>query len=153
MILATFFLVSFTGIRLLIHHCMACETTDISLISYSEDCCEHHEQHHSKGEHAKTCAIPQDDNTTCCAQSGQCGMDENCCKDEVIYLAKDYELSHDRQTIRVEAVMVAIHADLNFLSLFNNLEKEFFTPHNYAEPPPRNVGKDFILFTHQIKIG
>ncbi len=152
MFLATIFLVSLTGIRLLIHHCMACDTKEISLVAYADDCCDHHQENHAH-HGTNSCSFPLTGEKSCCAESGQCGMDEDCCKDEVIYLVKDYELSHERQTIRVEAVMIAIHADLNFLSLFNDLEKEFFTPHNYAEPPPRIVGKDFILFTHQIKIG
>jgi len=64
-LLASMFLVSFTGIRLLIHYCMACETTDVAFLGLNEENADAmHRSHAEEG----TCHIPLDDEdgATCC---------------------------------------------------------------------------------------
>lgn len=152
MILATIFLVSLTGIRLLIHHCMACDTKEVSLVANFDGCCEHHQENYSH-QGTITCSFPLTGESSCCVEFGQCGMDEDCCRDEVIYLVNDYELTHERQSIRIESLMVALNIETSFCSLICFSDNNDFIPQNYAEPPPRIVGKEFVLFTRQIKIG
>jgi hypothetical protein len=146
--LAAIFLVSFTGLRLLIHHCMACESSDIYLFAQVDDCCEHHSHNHNR---QNTCELPADETASCCSASDSQSHCENCCKDEIVYLVNEYDVSlerHQNKVIPVEFDLVFI--SLNELCGFDSSEYKF-TPHNNFIPPPKWVGKDFILFSHQLK--
>lgn len=147
-VLASLFLVSFTGLRLLIHHCMACETTDYYLFAQVEDCCDTHHQNH-----AAACSLPDDAHSNCCAENSENNQDscQNCCQDEVVYLIKEYEVSHDRQQIRIEPLVVDALLPVWTEKTTITEEPSHLAAPNF--PPPMLVGKSFVLFTHQIKTG
>ena len=146
--LAAIFLVSFTGLRLLIHHCMACESSNIYLFAQVDGCCEHHSQNHNQ---QNTCQLPLDEAASCCSAGNSQSHCENCCKDEIVYLVNEYDVSLERQQNKIVPVeFELVFISLNELCGFDSSEYKF-TPHNNFIPPPKWVGKDFILYSHQLK--
>ncbi|MFN2395778.1 MAG: hypothetical protein ABR597_08835 [Bacteroidales bacterium] len=146
--LAFIFLVSFTGMRLLIHHCMACESSDVYLFSQIDDCCEHQSHNHN---HKNSCQLTVDETSSCCSANDTQTHCENCCKDEVLYVINEYDISLDRQQLKIELLEFQIASILlNELHGFDSSEY-IFTPNNNFIPPPKWVGKDFILYSHQLK--
>jgi hypothetical protein len=145
-ILAGIFLVSFTGLRLLIHHCMACESSDVYLFAQVDNCCEHHSHHHSDG---NTCQLPVEEGSSCCS-TGDAHCD-NCCKDEVVYVKNEYEVSLDRHQFKIEPVEFELASILTTVLYGCESRESSFIPHKYYTPPPKWVGKDFVLYTHQLK--
>ena len=145
-VLAGIFLVSFTGLRLLIHHCMACESSDIYLFAQVDDCCEHHNHEHNS---ENTCSLNSDGSVSCCAdKDSQC---ENCCENEVVYIMNDYEVLVERQQFKVEPFEFEV-ASILLNDLYENHRRE--NKQGFSDsfiPPPKWVGKDFILFSHQLK--
>lgn len=147
-ILATIFLVSFTGLKLLIHHCMACESSDVYLMVRVDDCCEQQNQNQN---HENTCQLPFAEAESCCSSNDTQSPCENCCDDEVVYVKNDYDISPDRQKFKIGPVEYKVVSIL-LNELYGFESSEFnFTHHNNFIPPPKWVGKDFILYSHQLK--
>ncbi len=151
--LAAIFLLSFTGIRMLIHHCLSCETTDVFLFaSVSRSCDDIHHSHHEK----TVCHINIDGNEpiSCCAGDDEHNHNscENCCKTEIHYLVNEYEVYQERSEQRIEPVVVAVLVNL----FVPSNEDEFSAGHSfnhYADTdPPQLVGREFVIYTHQLKI-
>jgi len=147
-ILAGIFLVSFTGLRLLIHQCMACESTDIYLFSQVESCCI---DSGSELNQENACQLPSTETTSCCTIPDSDTSCENCCKDGFVYLVNEYDVSLDRTQTRIEPV------EFEAVSGFSDLlygsrcpESAFIFPGDYT-PPTQWVGKKFILYAHQLK--
>ncbi len=152
LLLAAFFLVSFTGMRLLVHHCMGCDTTGIVFAAAQPDCCGHAGK-----------ADPMDGagETACCALPGPaaeppaCGLNgpDGCCRIEVVYLKNDAELASERPVVRVEApALVVLHALASGEGLLTDREPESLSGTSKTDPPPRLTGREFILFSHHLKI-
>ncbi len=142
MLLAFMFLVSFTGIRMLIHHCMSCETTEYAFAINAEDCCGGIHHHHE----AACSHEPSDEH-------GACGLADthDCCETEIQYLKNDYQIAQERLVPKVVPVeMVATPLDLSGFWT----EPPVLTPidiNTLDSPPPKFTGRDFILFTNQLK--
>ena len=149
--LAAIFLMSFTGVRLLIHHCLGCDTTDIALFSLATD------DLHQKHAEAATCHIDFGDE----GHSGCCPVDhsddheqscKNCCKTEIHYLKNDYEMQAERNEKRIEAPVLAVL--FHFVSpiitneLSSKLSEQYFTDSG----PPKLVGRDFVIYAQHLKI-
>ena len=146
--LAGLFLVSFTGLRLLIHQCMACESSDVSLFYQVDNCCERNSKNN---DHENTCQLPINETSSCCSVSDTDSQCENCCKDEIVYLINEYDVSLDRKQYKIEPIGFEIASILlNELHGFDSKQYNFI-PHNNSIPPPKWVGKDFILYSHQLK--
>ncbi len=151
--LAGMFLLSFTGIRMLIHHCLSCETTDIALFAFAENDFDH--MHH---EHASTmsCHVNFEDESeiNCCDANAEhhATTCSDCCKTEVHYLKNEYQVSQERNEQRLEPALLAV-----LLPLIN-LQDHKLNPavHLYAQScntdPPKPVGREFLIFAHQLKI-
>jgi len=149
-LLATMFLLSFTGIRMLIHHCLSCNTTDVALFSFAADECDIH-QHHNEA----VCHIPVsgEAGSGCCEtehdeEGDACGQ---CCKTEVHYLKNDYQVSQERNEQRIEPVVVAV-----LTSIYVDSDEQPIPgkQHNHFTntDPPKPVGRDFLIFANQLKI-
>ncbi len=141
-LLAFMFLVSFTGIRMLIHHCLSCDTTEYAFALQAEDCCGGIHHHHE----AACCEVADD-------MEGACDMQESnhCCETEIQYLKNEYQVAQERLLPKVLPVeMAALPLD------FSNLQPEPSVLKStgnitFIPPPPKLTGRDFVLFTHQLK--
>jgi hypothetical protein len=144
LMLAIIFLVSFTGLRLLLHQCMGCEISDYSLTVTENSCCA------SAQHHDDVCAVVE--TTSCCGSSAEKADCEDCCSDEVVYLKNDYQLVNEQQVNRIEPVEISVSAILNLLALTFPAEKETSLIYNYNDSPPLLTGRDFVIYAHQLKI-
>lgn len=153
--LAAMFLLSFTGIRLLIHYCMSCDTTDVSLFGFAgQDTGAMHQRHLE----SSVCHISfEDDQTeaiTCCdhdeAEAHQhCG---DCCKSDVHYVKNDYEVPREKMDVRVIPVELVILLPNLLPDTGDNSEPVSKIVAVSDRPPPKPVGRDFVIFSHQLKI-
>lgn len=157
LLLAGLFLLSFTGIRLMAHHCLGCETTGIVFASSPNACCGTVHQHendkpesssccHSGGETSKD-GLPSSGNSP-----SSCDAEQGCCDFEVIYLKNDFEVTQDRVVVRIASPITAA------LFMFSDdvagpaLDRLFESYPSFEHPPPRLSGRDFLLSTHQLKV-
>lgn len=146
--LAGIFLVSFTGLRLLIHECIACESSGVYLFSQINDCCDHNNENQSSD---STCKLPVNETSSCCSVNDTESQCENCCKNEPVYVKNEYDVSPSRQHIKIHPVEFEVASiALHDLYGFNSREYKFLY-RNIFIPPPKLVGKDFILYSHQLK--
>ncbi len=165
-LLASMFLVSFTGMRLLIHHCMACDTTDVALLGlHAENPDAMHRDHAGGGTctipiddaEAASCQVPLDDakDATCCDSHGApgdhgCG---DCCQSEVHYLRAEFEVTPDKHEPRLAPVLITLLPTLMHPERFVAEESLTLTmPVVDERPPPRFTGRDFIIYAHHLKI-
>lgn len=157
LLMAFMFLVSFTGMRMLIHHCFACESTEVLAIGMStnEDLEDIHHTHHEDN----GCHLPAENAISAEAEEKCCHGDQEChdahcgydCDSEVEYFRNDYELTQERQEIRIpppEALYV--EADL-FPVLAGTDPLPAVIPKPQKDIPPRLAGRDFIIFSRQLK--
>ena len=151
--LAAIFLMSFTGIRMLIHHCLSCDTTDVFLFANAGRSCDdiHHNHHENAVCHID---IHADEPLSCCAGDDEHDHDScvNCCKTEIHYLVNEYEVYQERSEQRIEPVVLAV-----FLNLFLSIDDDDITAvsspfFNDNPDPPKPVGRDFVIYAHQLKI-
>jgi hypothetical protein len=154
-ILAGLFLVSFTGVKMILHHCLSCNTTEYSLTSHVVDCCDRHAVHHSSDLKASTCCTSdygEDESCVLSNEKHQAIHCDNCCENEVVYVKNDYEVSSERQEIRVLPLAIAIIP--SFLNEFqSSVYSNSITSFSESfQPPPKLVGKDFVLYSHQLKV-
>ncbi len=152
-LLASLFLLSFTGIRMLIHHCLGCETTDIALFAFAYDDCD--ATHHTHAGSA-TCHFPASDDHRhgCCeahdeAHEDACG---NCCETEVRYLKNDYQVPQEKSEPRLTPVMVAVLTPFLIPSEEDQALPGMLDGHSSNSGPPRPVGREFVIYTHRLKI-
>lgn len=148
LLLATLFLLSFTGIKLVVHHCFHCEVTEINVFSATHhDCCEnegHHQGHKDLADNS------------CCTGLQSTSADEdscdNCCSSKEQFVKQDYQVSHYKYAVKI------FTPESNALLSVNSeccttcaIEETLF---EHCEHPPYNFqrGKDFVIFTHQLKI-
>jgi hypothetical protein len=149
LLLTVMFLVSFTGLRLLIHHCSGCDTSNILFASESVSCCS--VESPSKDPNSNSI-----EGLSCCTESVSttCGIrsERGCCDVEMIYLVEGYQGLLHKPTEKPE---ISIHYNLSDIP--TDIFDQCISSHSYCEtplidPPPRLVGKAFILYTHHIKI-
>lgn len=151
--LAGMILVSFTGMRLLIHHCFACDTTDVVLAAFAPEACDaFHDNHHTHS-HCEIHGTGYGDNTPCCenAEEGLVADCQDCCDTEHHYARTEYRVVQENLDIRVlpqemEAPFVKKTDLLNPIS--SHVEVAIVIP---PEPPPGHWGRDFVIFSHQLK--
>lgn len=147
-LLAAFFLVSFTGFRLLVHHCLGCDTTEIMFAQESVSCCA---TSHTLNAHKEVDAA-----ASCChsSEQSQCGLpiESECCDLEVIYLKAELEGTPNKLVQKIEPPVFDVIAEM--LGCHDNLLPTQLSSATVptVDPPPRRVGKDFVLFAHHIKI-
>jgi hypothetical protein len=153
LLLASFFLISFTGVRLLVHHCMGCEMTEVAFAGSPGDCC-HMEQ---EAETDSCCT----ENPSPAGISDACSMDpgseccdilgSGCCDTETIYLKGDFELISERTLIKIETPVAA--ALVIAVETLADPASDAFAHRTttFEDPPPRRVGRDFVLYSHQLK--
>ncbi len=148
LMLATIFLLSFTGVRLVAHHCFHCETTEINIFSASHhDCCEENKHHHHN---------ENPTNNSCCenlqyssSNEGGCG---HCCSTNSKFVKQDYQLSHVKNVIKIFAPESDISTNVETAS-GNTCTTEDSIFKNHEKPPHKfSCGREFVIFSHQIKV-
>jgi hypothetical protein len=154
LLLASMFLVSFTGFRLLVHHCMSCDTVDVFFANYTGGQCkdihlQHHLTKHLQGGEAtgvSSCCKGDHHHTTSCALSS------GCCETEEIFVRNEEVVSHERLTIKVQPLekYVSLPSELLFIQSGDALSLEF-NFYQDIQPPPKLVGREFVIFSHQLK--
>ncbi len=150
--MASLFLVSFTGIKMLVHHCMSCETTAYSLISHTDGHCPQPELAELTDESACCISEVVNENSYCSSIENVCnGCTDNCCDNEVLYFVNDYEVSFERNEFNLSPWVQALLPSLlnDYYSLTAPVPT-FYTID--SQPPPKWVGKEFILFSHQLRV-
>ena len=153
LVLASMFLVSFTGIRLLVHHCMSCDTVDVIFASYSgDDCNDIHLRHklmvHEQGEgqHGKSCCSGEQHHEASCSHSG------NCCQTEELFIRNDEVVAHERIVYQLHPLeqMHTLPSE-TFLQPAGELTALTQGDTRSTDPPPKLTGRKFIIFSHQFK--
>lgn len=159
LILASFFLVSFTGFRLLVHHCLGCDAVEVVLAADSSHCCQsHHDSQsccsagaHDGGRDSGDLARGE----SCDLMHGE-GCDhthgDGCCKMETLYLKGDFEGTTERTSVKIEAPEIAALDMLVNPADDDRPETRIPGASVTEDPPPRLTGRDFILYSHQLKI-
>ena len=156
--LAAFFLVSFTGFRLLVHHCLSCDTTDVFLAQMPQgsDCCH---GLHDNGSHLH-CEVESNGESSCCpAPAGMPDAEDGIfllsylgCETDIHYLKHEYRITTEHTQERISPVELSVNwlqstDHVNDIHGFTLLNSSFVN-----HPPPVPVGKDFVVFAHQLKI-
>jgi hypothetical protein len=145
-LLVGFFLVSFTGFRLLVHHCMGCEMTEIVFAGSPADCC-----HTEQGAETNSCCT---ENTDPAGSNAVCGLDldSECCDLQTIYLKGDFDLVSERSTVKIEVPVLAAFVFVAETAWDQETISLVHGPTTFEDPPPRLTGRDFVLYSHQLKI-
>jgi hypothetical protein len=153
LILLATFLVSFTGLRIQMHECATCNSREISFFGEAQSCCSSSENASSD---EGSCALPLADNATSCCDipEEETAHAPGCCTDEVLYVFNDYEFAKEKQHQRVEPLVITCVALLanSFDASDLSVQKQLINPGDDSPPPLNKAGKDFVLFTHQLKI-
>ncbi len=155
--LAAIFLLSFTGVRMLMHHCLSCEVTDVALMGFGGGNPEALHNFHVAS--SSVCNIDddwQDVDHTCCSHAPDEHTEacHGCCQSEVRYLKNDYQISQERSPSRVEPVAQPAINELRAVVSPLMQHLAFSPPGNLDDeaPPPNPTGRDFVIFAHQLKI-
>ena len=147
-LLATIFLVSFTGMRLVMHHCSGCGTTEIVLASVGTDsCCGQTAGASEPGKGSASdmaCCTPED--ITCHA-----GIHAGCCQFEDLYLKGEFTLIIDKVSPRIDLPVVADAITPEPIDAAIHSTGIVATPYHVTNPPPRLAGRAFVLYSHQLK--
>ena len=163
LLLAVIFLVSFTGIRLMVHHCAGCGTSEIVFEMESPSCCSmllaenaqsaHDDMEHkapSEGLDASFEAI------TCCVaiESDHCDSScgQSCCSLETIYLKGEYDVTLSKAVATLLVPVMDIQADIAGQASHAALQQDNLPCTSFDDPPHKRTGRAFVLFAHQIKI-
>lgn len=154
LLLASMFLVSFTGFRLLVHHCMSCDTVDVFFAGYSADQCKDIHSRHHMSKHMQTDDAV--DASSCCSgdhhHTTSCALSSGCCETEEVFVRNEEVVSHERLTIKLQPLekYASLPSALLLAQTVNalSLESGFF---QYIQPPPKLVGRDFLIYSHQLK--
>jgi hypothetical protein len=151
-VLLASFLVSFTGVRLLVHECDTCGTVDFSLLGNKADgaCC------NSGTSNDGSCALPNTDTP----DSGSCCSDKepanthstSCCTNETVYIIADLDFIKDNSKPKIDAQLVATCIFLLSLQDFIIPDQPNHSSFYQDFSPPLRSGRDFVIFSHQLKI-
>lgn len=149
LLLAATFLVSFTGVRLLVHQCMGCETSEIVFAGEAVSCC--------ASSQADLHLLQQaEGNSSCCAIPGSksCSIpgESACCDIEVVYLKGDFQIAKRMITDHTEFLSLDDLTSPSTNVFDMGIVKTSLVGFSYIDPPPRMVGKAFVFFAHHIKI-
>jgi|GEM_PF-2576403 len=147
--LAGIFLLSFTGVSLILHHCMACEITEYYLTVNSGQVEHHHkDEGHSCYDETENSGKENDDDLHVC---GIFKNDTEHCKTEFEYLKHDYE-GFQIHSVSNFIPFPIVFSDEIILSNFccsDSIAGKIVQ--DYIDPPPKLVAKAFIIFTNQLK--
>lgn len=151
-VLAALVLVSFTGLRLLIHHCFACETTDVVWAAFAPESCEELHTRH-KGQDQCTLVGHNLESDSCCGLDGTDHLPDchNCCDTEHQYVKTDLRVTQDKNDVRIlpHELDVKLTGKIDFESAgFSTESGKLLIP---SEPPPVQWGRDFLIFSQQLK--
>ncbi|MBS4014685.1 MAG: hypothetical protein KGZ97_13180 [Bacteroidetes bacterium] len=145
-ILALNLLLSFAGVRLLVHNCHHCNSTEYFVFFEPDhDCCGHNHEinihKHSKSD--------------CCSTSGDTNniqqSCDNCCSTDTEYVKADYNASVEKTTTKIWVASIPLVSVLTSVCC-THCVKEISAKDYYDKPPYTPTGKDFIIFSHNIKI-
>ena len=94
--LALNILLSFAGIRMLVHYCFQCDDVEYALfIDTGHDCCNlEHKHNHDEGSESDCCSLPDSHD----ADHNHC---DNCCKTELRYIQNEYKAANEKPVIKI----------------------------------------------------
>ncbi len=146
LILAFNFLASTAGVRLLVHYCFHCEVTEYNVFSDpGHDCCDLEHIHEKVNNSHNACCT---DSHTNKENQEHC---DDCCETELKYVKNEYKASHEKSVLKLWVPVADIPETLISDCCESCIEEKTFN--DYKEPPPEFYsGKDFLIFTHQLKI-
>ncbi len=149
LILSLVILIITSGINIYTHHCSCSQVFEISVTAFSDDCCDHNDHHSCNNENA--------DNQSCCSSGDNENPQHVCSLDGCCTYTHDYlkiSENFDRPaSVLLKISEIEIPAD--FVSqVFQNvpLECDVIQIANNSSPPPFFVGKEYVVFTHSLKI-
>ncbi len=146
LILTCLFLLSNTGISLVMHHCFACDTTDYyNLFTGLAD----HHQHYDHECNTGACCDDYEKET----DSHKCGIFgslNNCCKTEVEYYKNDYETFLKYGSDK-SIQLLSLSSEVYLNDICYSEDKTGKLLQDYIEPPPKLVSRAFIIFTNKLK--
>lgn len=150
-ILTGFFLLSNTGISLMLHHCLACDETEYFLAAYNNEIKHHHHNDcHEYDEDVAICNIE----THSCEHIHSCGIfsdETESCKTQVQYLKSDFESLLTNTSDNLIQPAVSIPEDITLMDVCCRECGAGKILKDYIDPPPKLVSRAFIVFAHQLK--
>jgi hypothetical protein len=145
LLLVGMFVLSLTGLRMFVHHCSGCDVSRVSFFAPAGDCCD--------ADPLAICSIDPEMPSSCCETPPEGTGCDDCCHDEVHYLTNDYELTYNRHQTNIEPQILFIIAVLLHEGFdYPDIQKIPSVVNEFSDPPPGFTGKDFIIYSHQIKI-
>ncbi len=153
-VMVVLFTVSFTGIRLFVHECASCNTVAVGLLKPLHDCCEKPSgTNHSQCAEVKHAEISEP--ISCCNADSepQTCHKGNCCSDEIRYIVNETDFTKERPISNPEPlVLPVLLACFTDISLSELSASQISYPLHSNDPPPRLTGKEWIIYSHQLKI-
>ncbi len=144
-ILAFNILLSFAGVNLLIHNCHHCNSTEFFVFFEPDhDCCENHHNSNHKKDQSECCTLPIEANSS----EGLC---DNCCSTETEYVKADYKASVEKNITKIWVATTPIASVLIDVCCVDCVKEET-AKFYYDKPPHKPTGKDFVIFSHNLKI-
>lgn len=143
------FIVSYTGVRLLVHYCFHCDVAEYNMfVEPGHNCCDIEHKHHNNDDIEATCCSAVGDYDLNLQHEENC---ENCCSTQAKYFKNDYQTFKDNAGVRILLPVFAVLPVLKTVCCATCTEEELFS--DYIDKPPRILtGKEFVIFTHQLKI-
>jgi hypothetical protein len=142
LILAISFLVSFTGIRLHMHNCNSCEKTEYYLFS---------ENPHSCCESVKVAKELESQKNSCCNNEVHVSSCDNCCSTEAEYIKAEYHAASAQPLTKIWLPISPAPSIIETACCSACVEEKTASEF-YDKPPYILQGKDFIIYSHQLKI-
>lgn len=150
-VLAAMFLVSFTGVRLLFHHCLSCDMVDVYLAAYAGDPSEDIHHRHQQTMHPESSGC----HGSCCQDASQhgdsCWLNALACETREVFLKNEDDVTSERVVYRVNTP--ELNLQLTCQPTLRE-EPEVLAPWkhcDFLQPPPLLTGKVFVIFAHQLK--
>ena len=140
-------LLSFAGIRMLVHYCFQCDNTEYALFTdIGHDCCDlEHNHNHDKNSVNDCCSVLDSPDTT----HEHC---DSCCETEFKYIQHDYKAANEKPVVKINIPVTFVPETIETACCASCVE-ESRPAKCITDPPPRFYsGRDFVLFSHQIKV-
>lgn len=150
--LAGMFLISFSGMRFILHHCLSCETVDFLIAGRAVDFCEDPHSCHFPGTNHAHEAMP---GSACCTlgdpHAAGCALGVECCITEDVTMEPPEVVVQERPAYQIQPVTLLLafvtEGGLFFLDETTTVGEDA----TWADPPWKPSGREFIIFSHQLK--
>ncbi len=154
LMLAGMFLLSFSGMRFILHHCLSCETTDVLIAGQAVDHCEDTHSRHLQGTHHPHEPMPE---SACCPIGDQdaagCSHEAECCITEDLSMHPPEMVAQERMGYQIQPLALLLaFMPAHGLLFSDDPTAPARVDATWADPPWKRSGRQFIIFSHQLKI-